>query len=233
MKKNYFSLLLILVAALTLHAQAPCGTFTGVNMSGGEYSWEQFPNASDLDYVKSKGVTLIRLPISWEKFQPDLNGPLDINEVNGIKKFLDSAGARGMKVIVDMHNYARYDAIWTQAAAWNLWSNGYIASPLTFPTTGTYTFVIQSRGDVAGGIWPIMQFQIDGAVKGTATVNTATFANYTFSIAVTAGTHTIAVAFTNDGTVATQDRNLYLAKINITGSAWCGKYADLHNRWSC
>lgn len=220
--KFYLLLLLVLtVSAIAQNLYSPvCGSRIGVNMSGAEYSWEQFPTVSDLNYIKSKGITLVRLPISWEKFQPDLNGPLDINEVNGIKTFLDSAGARGIDVIVDLHNYARYNAVWTQMTAWNLWSNGYIASPLTFPSTGTYTFVIQSKGSVAGGVWPDMEFRVDGVVKGTAVVNSATFTNYTFSISVTAGTHTIAVAFTNDATVGTEDRNLYLAKINITGTSF-------------
>ncbi|MBI2271393.1 MAG: hypothetical protein HYU69_13700 [Bacteroidetes bacterium] len=72
---------------LSVHSQTVCGSMIGVNMSGAEYSWENFPNDSDLDYLKSKGVSLIRLPISWEKFQPDLNVPLDANQISGIKHF--------------------------------------------------------------------------------------------------------------------------------------------------
>ncbi|MDD5571440.1 MAG: cellulase family glycosylhydrolase [Bacteroidales bacterium] len=196
-----------------------CG-HTGVNMSGGEYSWENFPDTNDLNYAKSKNITLIRLPVSWEKFQPDLNGPLDANQVAGIKTFLDAAGARSLKVIVDVHNYARYDAVWAQMTGWNLWSNGYVESPLAFPSANTYTFTVQARGSVAGGIWPNMEFRIDGLSQGSATVNSTGYNNYSFPVALTAGNHTIAVAFTNDGTVGAEDRNLYLAKINITAPSF-------------
>ena len=49
----------------------------GVNISGAEYSWMPFAGAHDLDYLKSMGVGLVRLPISWERMQPTLNGPLN------------------------------------------------------------------------------------------------------------------------------------------------------------
>jgi aryl-phospho-beta-D-glucosidase BglC (GH1 family) len=39
----------------------------GVNVSGSEYSWETYPIVSHLNYLKNKGITLIRLPIAWEK----------------------------------------------------------------------------------------------------------------------------------------------------------------------
>src|SRR5262245_30488345 len=49
----------------------------GVNMSGAEFSYDTYPTVNDLDYVQSKGLSLIRLPISWEKTQSTLNGPLN------------------------------------------------------------------------------------------------------------------------------------------------------------
>jgi endoglucanase len=221
MKKYFYLLLFIIMIAFTARAQTPpCGTLMGINMSGGEYCWENFPNISDLDYAKSKGITLIRLPISWEKFQPDLNGPLDANQVAGIKAFLDSAGTRSMKVIVDLHNYARYDTSWTEGAAWNLWSNGYVESPLTFPSATTYTFIIRAKGSVAGGVWPNMELRIDGVTKATAVVNATTFTNYTSPLALSAGVHTIAVVFTNDATIGGEDRNLYVAKVNINAPSF-------------
>ena len=198
--------------------RAACGPLFGINMSGAEYSWENFPLPIDLDYAKSKSITLIRLPISWEKFQPDLNGPLDANQVLGLKTLIDLAGARGMHVIVDLHNYARYCTTWSQTACWNLWSNGNVASPLTFPSSGTYTFIVQAKGSVAGGVWPAMEFRIDSVKQHSDTVNSDLPVNDTFSLAVAAGTHTLAVAFTNDTTIGSEDRNLYVIKVNITGS---------------
>jgi endoglucanase len=80
----------------------------GVNVSGAEYAGTAYARASDLDYLKSKGITLIRLPVAWERLQHVLNGPLDSIETTALEAFLDKAAAGGMQVIVDLHNYGRY-----------------------------------------------------------------------------------------------------------------------------
>ena len=56
----------------------------GVNVSGAEYSWMPFVGTGDLDTLASEGVTLIRLPIAWERMQPTLNGPLDQTYLAGL-----------------------------------------------------------------------------------------------------------------------------------------------------
>lgn len=91
----------------------------GVNISGSEYSWETYPVSSHLDYLKNEGIVLIRLPIAWEKLQSTLNGPLNQTEIGKLKSFLDSAAARNMQVIVDIHNYGRYNPNWAANAAAN------------------------------------------------------------------------------------------------------------------
>ncbi len=91
----------------------------GINISGAEYSWETFPTTTDLTFLQSKGITLIRLPISWERMQPTLNGPLNSTYLAGLKTFLNLAAQDGMQVIVDLHNYGRYNANWAKDAAAN------------------------------------------------------------------------------------------------------------------
>ena len=81
----------------------------GLSMSGSEFNYGTYPTVSDLNYVLSKGITLIRLPISWEKMQSRLSEPLNSVELEKLKAFLDAAAARRMRVIVDLHNYGRYD----------------------------------------------------------------------------------------------------------------------------
>ncbi len=91
------------------------GAIRGVNLDGAEWQkWranenEFWPTAKHLDYFKSKGMNTIRLPISWEQFQPTLNGPLDQNEMNQLHIFLEAAEARGMKVILSLQNFNRYN----------------------------------------------------------------------------------------------------------------------------
>ncbi|MEA2525138.1 MAG: endoglucanase [Thermomicrobiales bacterium] len=67
-----------------------------------------YPTASEYDYYASKGLTLIRLPFRWERIQPVLGGPLDATELARLDKQVANARARGMRLILDVHNYGRY-----------------------------------------------------------------------------------------------------------------------------
>ena len=89
----------------------------GINLSGAEFGNEwpgrfgrtyTYPGAADLDYYKARGLELIRLPFRWERIQPVLNEPLDSEELARMDAFLNAAEIRGMRVVLDMHNYARY-----------------------------------------------------------------------------------------------------------------------------
>lgn len=89
----------------------------GVNLAGAEfgptrggvYGYDYIYPTASLDYYESKDVTLVRLPFTWERMQPKLGGALDAAELGRLKGFLDAAAAHGMKVVVDVHNYGRYD----------------------------------------------------------------------------------------------------------------------------
>jgi Ca2+-binding RTX toxin-like protein len=89
----------------------------GVNLAGAEFGSGRgvygtdyiYPNATELDYYHSKGVALIRLPFSWERMQHSLGGDLDQAELGRMTEFLDAAAQRGMHVVIDLHNFGRYD----------------------------------------------------------------------------------------------------------------------------
>ncbi|MGO8988517.1 MAG: glycoside hydrolase family 5 protein, partial [bacterium] len=116
MIKRLFWVLLFL--AFAAPRVAP-GETIGINVSGSEYSWETYPIASHLDYLKNKGIVLIRVPIAWEKVQPALNGALNQTEIGKLKSFLDLTASRNIRVIVDIHNYGRYNPNWAADAAAN------------------------------------------------------------------------------------------------------------------
>ena len=59
-------------------------------------------------YMRSRGYTLVRVPFRWERIQPTLSGSLSSTELARLKKCVDAAGAAGLKVILDVHNYAGY-----------------------------------------------------------------------------------------------------------------------------
>lgn len=91
--------------------------YMGVNLSGGEFGGIYpgidgtnygYPTYKDLDYFKSKGLMLIRLPFRWERIQYEMNGDLVSSEIAKIKTFVKAAEDRGIPVILDMHNFGRY-----------------------------------------------------------------------------------------------------------------------------
>jgi Endoglucanase len=89
----------------------------GINLAGAEFGSTfpgvyntdyTYPGVAQLNYYKARGIELIRLPFKWERIQHTLNGPLDTAELARLDTFLNLAEARGMRVILDMHNYGRY-----------------------------------------------------------------------------------------------------------------------------
>lgn len=67
-----------------------------------------FPQTSSIDYFKSKGMKLIRLPFRWERVQPHLFGSLGGNNyLAQIKNLVSYAQENGIYIVLDMHNYAR------------------------------------------------------------------------------------------------------------------------------
>jgi endoglucanase len=94
----------------------------GINRAGMEYGddWDgwsgqtyyQIPSASqtatELAYYKSRGMNVVRLPISWERAQHALNGPLTSSYVKGFMAYINTATAAGFYIVLDLHNYNRY-----------------------------------------------------------------------------------------------------------------------------
>ncbi|MFD7452558.1 glycoside hydrolase family 5 protein [Kitasatospora sp. NPDC059827] len=57
---------------------------------------------ADLDSVAAQGFTLVRLPVSWTRLEPD-RGRLDPTELHRIQALLDRADRLGLLVLVDFH----------------------------------------------------------------------------------------------------------------------------------
>ncbi|HET7792079.1 MAG TPA: glycoside hydrolase family 5 protein [Rhizobacter sp.] len=67
-----------------------------------------YPSVNSIDYFQAKGMNFVRLPFLWERLQPTLNGAFDAAELSRLKAFVDGATAKGITVLIDPHNYARY-----------------------------------------------------------------------------------------------------------------------------
>jgi endoglucanase len=94
--------------------------FTGTNISGGEFAHPKpgvapvygtnftYPTDSELTYFTGKGMNVVRLPCLWEVLQPQLNQPLSQSEADRLSAVVKLATDKGMRVLVDPHDYAGY-----------------------------------------------------------------------------------------------------------------------------
>jgi endoglucanase len=101
-------------------ATRPLG-FTGVNLAGGEFGDPKpgarrpygvkyiYPSGSEMDYFARQGVNIIRFPFRWADLQPALRQPLDQAALDRVKDVVGAATRRGLVLILDPHDYARYE----------------------------------------------------------------------------------------------------------------------------
>jgi endoglucanase len=92
--------------------------YTGVNLSCAEFGVQNlpgtynsnytYPNQTEVDYFSSKGMNIIRLPFRWERLQHSANASLDPAELGRLNTFVSTTTAKGVFVILDPHNFARY-----------------------------------------------------------------------------------------------------------------------------
>ena len=89
----------------------------------------------------------------------------------------------------------------------------------TTPTASVTTIKVNASGSAAGGVNAHFKLLVDGKAIGDATVGT-TAKDYSFTTNLTAGQpHKVQIQYDNDGFVNGQDRNLFVNKITINGTA--------------
>lgn len=100
--------------------------FAGVNLAGAEFGRGMpgafgrdyiYPNQGEVDYFKGKGMNLVRLPFRWERLQRALYAELDPDELARLDGLVRETTAKGVCVLLDPHNFARYgrDVVGTEA----------------------------------------------------------------------------------------------------------------------
>lgn len=112
-----YCVLLALALSPALPAAAN-NTLGGVNLAGAEfgsavpgtvdsdYTW---PTTAELDYFHDQGMNVARVPFLWERMQPQLNGALNASYLAALDTLVAHATTIGIKLILDPHNYARYN----------------------------------------------------------------------------------------------------------------------------
>ncbi|MBB4062965.1 glycoside hydrolase family 5 protein [Gellertiella hungarica] len=110
----------LLTAAMLARAEegAAAGLcYRGINLSGAEYGKRGgvvgtdyiYPSEETIRYFADKGMNAVRLPFRWERLQPRLGEPLSEEELLLLRQAVGLARKAGMTVILDPHNYAKYD----------------------------------------------------------------------------------------------------------------------------
>ncbi len=128
MKRTTFAVIATVAGALTVASGARASgvlPFVGTNLSGAEWNvtttgvtrggphFYPDPNyqpgyTSPTTFAQA-GMTIFRFPIDWENVQPALNGPFDADEFQKVTTTVADLTALGVTVLIDVHNYARYD----------------------------------------------------------------------------------------------------------------------------
>jgi endoglucanase len=90
----------------------------GVNINGADFGELNFPGVLGRDYTfnslasyqyfASRGLTLFRVGVKWERLQPLPGGPLDAVYLAGLRQNLDFAGQAGGAAVVNVQNFCRY-----------------------------------------------------------------------------------------------------------------------------
>lgn len=106
---------LMLAQATPANASQAC--LRGVNVAGAEFG--ELPGRYHHDYsyptddtilsLARLGFTAIRLPVRWERLQPQLNKPLDKDELIRLDATLASIRGAGLHTVLDLHNFGYYN----------------------------------------------------------------------------------------------------------------------------
>ena len=141
------------------------------------------PTDAEISYYASQGMNVIRLPFSWERMQPTLNGPLNSAYLAIVQGLVNYAATLGVTVIIDCHNYGYYDlngvetqigtgAVTTAAFAdfWQQMATAFVNSPNVifdlmnepqFTTTGADATAAETQ------LWIGAQVAAIAAIRGT------------------------------------------------------------------
>ena len=103
----------------------PSRPLRGTNMSGAEFGETALPGTfgthyiypdetyvpgyTSQDYFIGKGMNTFRLQFRWERLQRQLGAAFDATELSLLDTTVDHMTSKGAYVILDPHNYARYN----------------------------------------------------------------------------------------------------------------------------
>src|SRR5262245_52166985 len=98
-----------MLACLVARAEpAQALSYVGVNLSGAEFGESQipgsygssytYPTPAEIDYYRSVGMNVVRIPFLWERLQRSLYAGLDATEFSRLSYVVGYATGHGMSV---------------------------------------------------------------------------------------------------------------------------------------
>lgn len=115
-------LIFIVLGLLSLGARADCLTssrLTGVNLAGAEFNASKlpgrmnfdfvYPSTTTMDYFRNIGVTIFRLPITWERLQPSNYAALESIHINELIRLAKYAKNHDLCLLIDLHNFGKFN----------------------------------------------------------------------------------------------------------------------------
>lgn len=139
----------------------------GINMSGANFAPHItpgkvgtnyfYPDKSYFEYYASKNIRLIRFPFIWERLQHDLYKGVNFDQMRLLKRTLDFAAEYDQKVILDMHNYARYKGklIGSAAVPYEAYANVWRKLASEFKDhPALFGYDIMNEPHSTKGLWP-------------------------------------------------------------------------------
>ena len=115
----------------------------------------------------------------------------------------------GDLVVTDCELYRREDS---EIA---LWTNGAVEAQVEFPTDDEYVLAVSARGTAVDEVYPSLAVSVDGEAVGVIDLRSSGWVTYRLRHRITAGTHQIKLAFTNDDYKPPQDRNVSIRWITV------------------
>jgi cellulase (glycosyl hydrolase family 5) len=67
-----------------------------------------FDHAQSLQWLRARGIDLVRIEFRWERIQPQLGADLRVDELRRLQDIVQAAGDAGLGVVLDLHNYGAY-----------------------------------------------------------------------------------------------------------------------------
>jgi len=155
----------------------------GVNVAGAEFAEGTLPGTIDVTYTYAadpqryidfvaQGQVLFRIPFLWERIQRTALGALSAPDLAGVHAMVRAATQAGGKVILELHNYARYNGtpmVAGDAAKFSdVWSR--LATQFRWHP-GVYGYEIMNEPhDLANGtIWPTLAQAATNAIRAVDT----------------------------------------------------------------